>query len=603
MNKKFDIIIIWYQNDWGLFSRRNENFARSLLSDDSVRRVVHIEPPINLDEFNPESTVFEDNSATNKRRINGYFDNGVLTFTPSYSGKLDQNNISNIMRQIDTFLFVNEIKKFVLWIYPPSYMADLMLSQYGDKAITIISDIVDDHRKYHDDINRVNQIDQMYSRAIKRSDIVLTVSEKMRNEFYKYNKDIYHVRNAISSKYTDMETSLQKPTLFEEISGPIIGYAGALSFRIDTELLRFIAEERPDWNLVLIGTSPNYEIQKLGEMNNVYLLPPVKHSELLCYTSFFDACIIPHIVDDVTSSMDPLKVYDYLASGKPIISTPVQGIEYFDGIVEVQSDFAKFLRAISDSLNAPRLDDQYIKVLSENTWDNRVEFVLSLIREKFDQQNNSVNNYYELPRPEIQSVVNPRSRRILDVGCGGGRMASELKQKLGAEVWGVELNEDMASKASRKIDKVFSGPIEKFIDQVPEKYFDTIIFADVLEHMVNPEKVLLAIKGKLSKDGDIIASIPNVRHWSVLRDLLQGRWDYRDAGILDKTHLRFFTRDSIVKMFNKAGFSIVGLRATIVDPGEIGADLINSLFSYGLDVSTLKEESKHYQYIVNVKMD
>ena len=85
-------------------------------------------------------------------------------------------------------------------------------------------------------------------------------------------------------------------------------------------------------------------------------------------------------------------------------------------------------------------------------------------------------------REDVQQIINPNSKRILDVGCGKGRLGAVLKSKLNAEVWGVEYVDDIASLAAEQLDNVISGPIEDAIVQLPDKYFDTIIFADVLEH-------------------------------------------------------------------------------------------------------------------------
>ncbi len=211
-------------------------------------------------------------------------------------------------------------------------------------------------------------------------------------------------------------------------------------------------------------------------------------------------------------------------------------------------------------------------------------------------------DYYGNSRPDIQQIVSPGVHRILDVGCGAGVMASELKEKLNAEVWGIEINKDAAALAEVKIDEVIYGKVEKAIDKLPGGYFDTIIFADVLEHLVDPYSVLEKIKGKLSTVGEIIASIPNVRHWTVIKQLLEGRWDYRDFGIMDSTHLRFFTRSSIFDMFDKAGFKIKEILYVVAEAGGPTPTMISAMRESNLNVETLEGESKHFQYIVKASV-
>jgi O-antigen biosynthesis protein len=205
--------------------------------------------------------------------------------------------------------------------------------------------------------------------------------------------------------------------------------------------------------------------------------------------------------------------------------------------------------------------------------------------------------YYSCSRPEIQQLVKPTSRRILDVGCAAGILGYELKQKLGAEVWGVEYIPMAAEQAEKRLDRVLQGTIEELLPLLPDGYFDTIIMADVLEHLVDPWQVLKTMQAKLAEDGEIVVSVPNVRHWSVVKSLLEGNWQYEDAGILDRTHLRFFTRTECVSLFETAGYLITRSEAIVLKGDEPApATIVNALQKAGLNVGTLAEESLHYQY-------
>ncbi|MCF6238698.1 MAG: glycosyltransferase, partial [Candidatus Marinimicrobia bacterium] len=208
------------------------------------------------------------------------------------------------------------------------------------------------------------------------------------------------------------------------------------------------------------------------------------------------------------------------------------------------------------------------------------------------------NKYYEFSRPEIQALIDPDARRVLDIGCAAGKMAEEIKHKLSAEVWGIEPVPEAAKQAEDRLDKVIVSGIEEALDNIPDQYFDAIIFADVLEHLEDPYAILNRIMGKLSPQGQIIASIPNVRHWSVVKELLEGRWDYQDAGILDRTHLRFFTRKSVGDLFQQAGYQIVDISATTMGDQGAPEKVVKALAGSGLDVSSLREDSNHYQYLI-----
>lgn len=166
--------------------------------------------------------------------------------------------------------------------------------------------------------------------------------------------------------------------------------------------------------------------------------------------------------------------------------------------------------------------------------------------------------YFTHSREEMLKYIPSSSRRILDVGCGSGNFGKLLKSHVNAEVWGVEISHNAAEEAVTKIDKIIVGDIEKDSLSLPVDYFDCIVFNDVLEHLQYPWNVLVRCKVFLQNGGYIVASIPNVRYCSNMYSLLvRKNWEYEDEGILDKTHLRFFTERSIREMFIKCGYHII----------------------------------------------
>lgn len=140
----------------------------------------------------------------------------------------------------------------------------------------------------------------------------------------------------------------------------------------------------------------------------------------------------------------------------------------------------------------------------------------------------------------------------------------------GIEVWGIEANEGDASVAERHLSRVIVGRYPEVMPDGPT--FDCITFNDVLEHMVDPGGALASARSYLAEDGCVVASIPNVRHASVLVPLvLHGRWDYQDRGILDSTHLRWFTKATMRELFEENGFVVESQAAINVTP-TVGKD-------------------------------
>lgn len=168
------------------------------------------------------------------------------------------------------------------------------------------------------------------------------------------------------------------------------------------------------------------------------------------------------------------------------------------------------------------------------------------------------DTYYNQGRPSIVSRVADGPHRILDLGCGSGAVGRRL-QELGraAQIVGVEIFPEAARAAARSYTKMHVGDIEHM--ELPYgAEFDYVLCGDILEHLKDPYAVVARIRGWLKPGGTFICSVPNVRHWGVLMSLIfAGEWRYRDAGIMDRTHLRFFTRRSSVRMIQDAGLRVV----------------------------------------------
>jgi len=149
-----------------------------------------------------------------------------------------------------------------------------------------------------------------------------------------------------------------------------------------------------------------------------------------------------------------------------------------------------------------------------------------------------------------------RGKRVLEVGCATGYVSAYLSQQMQCEVVGIELDPQMAKKAERYCSKVVVGDVEKDAFDKLAGVFDVITFGDVLEHLVTPGEVLRKSRDYLGPDGYVLISLPNVAHYRVRLALLQGRFDYEEQGILDRTHLRFFTLRNARRMIEDAGFEV-----------------------------------------------
>lgn len=171
------------------------------------------------------------------------------------------------------------------------------------------------------------------------------------------------------------------------------------------------------------------------------------------------------------------------------------------------------------------------------------------------------------------------ANKVLDVGCGEGTFGGLIKSVRDVEVWGVEICKDAAVLAEIKLDKVLVGTIEECSKKLPFNYFDCVIFNDVLEHLIDPWIVLKEIKSTIKQDGYVLSSIPNVRYYDNVKKLIiDKQWRYDSEGILDKTHLRFFTIESIREMFASCGYQIIRIEGIRDNKLPWKFRIINNLF-------------------------
>lgn len=165
--------------------------------------------------------------------------------------------------------------------------------------------------------------------------------------------------------------------------------------------------------------------------------------------------------------------------------------------------------------------------------------------------------YFDNAREEMLPFVPAAATRLLELGCGNAGFAALLKRQRTVHVTGVEPFAAAADVAATRVDRLLRAGVEQALPLLQGELFDCIVLNDVLEHLVDPWAVLRDLRPLLAAGGALVASIPNVRYLPVLKQyLLHGQWRYQQDGVLDRTHLRFFTRPSMAAMFDESGWSV-----------------------------------------------
>jgi 2-polyprenyl-3-methyl-5-hydroxy-6-metoxy-1,4-benzoquinol methylase len=182
----------------------------------------------------------------------------------------------------------------------------------------------------------------------------------------------------------------------------------------------------------------------------------------------------------------------------------------------------------------------------------------------------SLPDYYTRPREDILPYIPAGTNRVLDVGCGAG-FFGETMLRTGAaqEVWGIEYVPEMAEAARSRLNRVETGDAMQILSTMPHGHFDVISFTDVLEHLAWPDEALKLAKPLLAPGGVVVASLPNVRYFNALWEIVWlGEFRYQDEGIFDRTHLRFFTQKTIPEWFERGGFHVRTLVGINPNPGR-----------------------------------
>ena len=211
---------------------------------------------------------------------------------------------------------------------------------------------------------------------------------------------------------------------------------------------------------------------------------------------------------------------------------------------------------------------------------------------------NKTLEYYEKHRFEMVPFLPATYRRVLEVGCGSGQFRTNLTTP--CEYTGVEPSSTAANSARAVLDHVYVGTFESATLHLPKRYFDLVICNDVIEHMLDHDAFLEAIKEHMTDDGVLVGSVPNVRYFPNLwRLLINKDWQYLDEGILDRTHLRFFTRKSLLLSLAHHGFRLQKFGG--INSLRMGSNPVKSTVLLAL-ASIMGSDSRFLQFAFRVSV-
>jgi trans-aconitate methyltransferase len=214
---------------------------------------------------------------------------------------------------------------------------------------------------------------------------------------------------------------------------------------------------------------------------------------------------------------------------------------------------------------------------------------------------------HDRPNLDLLTLVPPGVERVVEAGCSSGALGQAfLEKNPEAEYIGIEMVAEYADVARTRLTEVMVANVEQLEDRTFEVLHptDCWIFGDVLEHLYDPWKMLRRVRGSLGEGGCVVACIPNAQHWSVQGLLNLGDFRYQDAGLLDRTHIRWFTRKTIIELFHENGFRIEEMGGRVFDePARARAlPAIRTLAqACGGDAEQAEQDAMPLQYLVRAR--
>lgn len=261
------------------------------------------------------------------------------------------------------------IERPILWSYHPVFVKAFEQLPASVKVFEAVDDW-----SAHPWYSSISQrLQKNYQTIRQQADHIFTVSDGLRDVFGRTEKTLW-VPNGVD--YDRWQEVGPVPEDLKSIPSPIIGYIGVIQNRLDLELIAYLAERYPSKSFVFIGTVfPEVNRQLLARYSNVHFLGPKQYDDLPSYVNRFHVCIIPHVINSFTASMNPLKLYEYLACGLPVVTTRVAGTEMFADTVSVAADYEDFSRLIDEALDQDSEGKRLRRkaIVREHTWSKRVQ--------------------------------------------------------------------------------------------------------------------------------------------------------------------------------------------------------------------------------------
>ncbi|WP_449598723.1 glycosyltransferase [Niallia sp. Marseille-Q9988] len=251
----------------------------------------------------------------------------------------------------------------------------------------LIFDAIDNLLEHDQNKSDTKYLAHMYKTANDNAQLIFTVSKDLRNKLFINHNNAYYIPNAINIReYQEIHHKSDYYRPSDLPNGPLVGYIGLMQERVNIDILKECIEKNPLINFVFVGPilSKKY-FQPIKHYQNVYFLGAKHHSHIPKYLIHFDICLIPHKVNKFTKSMNPLKLYEYLAAGKEVITTSVPPSSDFKNVIHISDDKKEFSKKISECIKTPYLKfskEEIMNSVKNEDWNIRLSEMLKHVEKQ-----------------------------------------------------------------------------------------------------------------------------------------------------------------------------------------------------------------------------
>jgi len=284
-------------------------------------------------------------------------------------------------------------KKPILWVYTPLAVDILRFASHSLVVYHCIADFANEKKI----AKRMSTIAKMEKELVEKCALVFALTKSLCDYLSKVNTNTYYFPSAVDYEMFNSSCAedAQEPEDIKEIRRPRIGIVTYLHDQLDLSLLSYIADERKNWSLVIIGKAlrTRHDLSRLFKKKNVFFLGEKKHHDIPRYIKSFDVCLIPYVKNEYTDNVSPLKLCEYLSMGKPVVSSGLESLLEFRDTISLCETKEEFLRQINRYIEHGNNDQSIItkrkEVAQQNSWDKRIELLTSLLEESCAKERNN----------------------------------------------------------------------------------------------------------------------------------------------------------------------------------------------------------------------